>query len=48
VAGVAAIGWGSTPALEAAKADARAGAAGAAEALRAAARPLSGDVAPAR
>ncbi|HEY5143399.1 MAG TPA: hypothetical protein VII98_07860 [Solirubrobacteraceae bacterium] len=47
-AGAAAIGWGSGPALEAAKVAARRGEPGAAEALRAAARQLSGDVAPAR
>ncbi len=47
-AGAAAIGWGSSPALEAAKAAARRGEPGAPSALRAAARQLSGDVAPAR
>ena len=44
-AGAAAIGWGAGPELAAAKAAARRGEAGAGEALRAAARQLSGDVA---
>jgi hypothetical protein len=41
-AGVAALGWGATPALRAAKAAARAGEPGAARALVAAARQLTG------
>jgi hypothetical protein len=41
-AGVAAVGWGGSDALEAAKAAARAGDAGSAQALAAAARQVSG------
>jgi hypothetical protein len=41
-AGVAAVGWGATAALQAAKGAARAGDLGAAEALRAASREVSG------
>ncbi len=44
-AGATAIGWGETPELVGAKVRARGGAAGAAAALRQAARQLSGDVA---
>lgn len=44
-AGVAAVGWGGSPALSAAKAAARRGEDGAAEALRAAARQLVGEMA---
>jgi len=47
-AGAVAIGHGGSPALEAAKTAARAGDSGAADALRAAARQLGGDMAPAR
>jgi len=47
-AGAAAVGWGATPALQAAKAAARAGDPGAAGALRAAARQAGGDGARAR
>ena len=47
-AGVAAVGWGSTPALEEAKAAARRGDPDAAPALRAAARQLCGHLAPGR
>ncbi|HVP02933.1 MAG TPA: hypothetical protein VMT10_10225 [Solirubrobacteraceae bacterium] len=47
-AGATAIGWGTTPALEAAKAAARRGDAGAPAALSAAARQLGGDPAPGR
>jgi hypothetical protein len=47
-AGVAAVGWGSSAALSAAKAAVRTGDPGAARSLRAAARQLTGDVAPAR
>jgi hypothetical protein len=47
-AGVAAVGWGSTPALEKAKAAARRGDPDAAPALRAAARQLCGHLAPGR
>jgi hypothetical protein len=47
-AGALAIGFGGSPALEAAKAAARSGNPGAPSALRAAARQLGGDVAPAR
>lgn len=47
-AGAVAVGWGSTAELQAAKAAARAGDAGAPEALRAAARRLSGVPAPVR
>jgi hypothetical protein len=44
-AGAVAVGWGGGPALEAAKSAARAGDPSAADALRAAARQLAGDVA---
>jgi hypothetical protein len=44
-AGATAVGWGETPELVGAKARARRGAAGAATALRQAARQLHGDVA---
>ncbi len=47
LAGASAIGWGQAPETEAAKAAARAQDPAAQEALRAAARQLSGDVAPA-
>lgn len=47
-AGCAELGWGSTPDLEQAKNAARAGETGAAERLGAAARHISGDLAPAR
>ena len=47
-AGATAIGYGGSPELEAAKAAAREGVPGAAEALLAAARQLGGDMAPAR
>jgi hypothetical protein len=47
-AGIAAIGWGGSPELGAAKAAARAGAPEAAQALCAAARQRIGDVAPGR
>jgi len=47
-AGATAIGHGGSPELEAAKAAARTGVPGAAGALRAAARQLGGDMAPAR
>jgi hypothetical protein len=47
-AGVAAVGWGSSEAMQAAKAAARAGEPDAAAALLAAARQLSGDLAPGR
>jgi hypothetical protein len=47
-AGASAVGWGSTPAVREAKAAARRGDPGAADALRAAARQLSGHVAPGR
>jgi hypothetical protein len=47
-AGAAAVGFGATPALAAAKDAARAGEGGAAAALRAAARQARGDVAPVR
>ncbi len=46
LAGVAAVGWGSTPALTDARAAAAEGAPGAEEALAAAARQVMGDVAP--
>ena len=48
VAGATAIGHGGSPELEAAKAAARSGVPGASGALRAAARQLGGDMAPAR
>lgn len=48
VAGASAIGWGSSDALEAAKSAARREDPGAAEGLLAAARRITGDVAPAR
>ena len=47
-AGCAELGWGSTAALEAAKVGARAGENDAAQRLRAAARHIAGDLAPAR
>jgi hypothetical protein len=47
-AGCAELGWGSSADLEAAKDAARAGETGAAERLRAAARHVAGDLAPAR
>jgi hypothetical protein len=47
-AGATAVGWADDGALAAAKAAARGGAPGAAEALRAAARRVTGDVAPER
>jgi len=47
-AGAAAVGWGARGDLQAAKAAARAGDPDAAEALRAAARRIAGDVAPVR
>ncbi|MGZ4268661.1 MAG: hypothetical protein ACXVFN_10420 [Solirubrobacteraceae bacterium] len=47
-AGVAAVGWGADDALRAARDAARAGAPGAEDALRAAARQLCRDVAPGR
>jgi hypothetical protein len=47
-AGAAEVGWGPAPALAAAKDAARAGDSDAAERLRAAARQVAGDVAPAR
>lgn len=47
-AGAVAIGFGGSPVLEAAKTAARAGKPGASEALRAAARLLGGEMAPAR
>jgi hypothetical protein len=47
-AGVAAVGWGSSEALQAAKAAARAGEPDADAALQAAARQLTGDLAPGR
>lgn len=48
LAGAAAIGWGTGPGLEAAKAAVRREEPGGAEQLMAAARQLTGDVAPAR
>jgi hypothetical protein len=47
-AGATEIGWGRTPALDAAKEAARVGDPGAADALRSAARQLCGGVAPSR
>jgi hypothetical protein len=47
-AGVAAVGWGSSEAVEAAKAAARAGEADAGASLLGAARQLTGDLAPGR
>jgi hypothetical protein len=47
-AGAAAVGWGASAELAAAKAAARRGREGAEEALRAAARQLTGDLAPRR